>query len=177
MNPFSSGRFTSLLAITLSLVFVNTEAAAQRAASGSLSGVVVNEEGRPVDEATVILRRTDGSAPQSVSSDASGAFRLRDIAPGLYRVTARRIGFREATLPVLRVIAGQTAEVRVTLTASPTQLSTVEVRVTPTSIDASTTELARRIEIADVSLVPMGRDAASLVDLVPGAKKGFMQTP
>jgi hypothetical protein len=164
---------------TVALGFVasallSVPAGAQRSSSGSIAGTVIAENGAPVGDATLVISRSDGTQPQTTTSAANGSFRVGSLAPGLYRVTARRIGFREATLPFLRVVSGQTADVRVVLTTSPTQLSTVEVRVSPTSIDASTTELAQKISIADVALIPTGREASALVDLVPGAKKGFV---
>ena len=173
MKPVLSACLILAFTVPASALTVST-AAAQRSQTGSIAGVVVNEDGTAVGDATLVISRSDGTQPQNAVSAANGSFRVGSLEPGLYRVTARRLGFREARLPFLRVVAGQTADVRVTLTSSPTQLSTVEVRVSPTSIDASTTELAQRIEIADVALVPMGRDASSLVDLVPGAKKGFV---
>ena len=147
--------------------------AQQRQSFGDLAGIVSSEDGKPVTGATIQVVAGDGGR-QAASSDAQGAFRIRGLAPGLYRLSARRIGFHVAQLPSLRIVAGRTTEIRVSLTASPTQLSTVEVRVSPTSIDASSAELARRIQAADVKLVPMGRDAASLVELVPGASRGFI---
>lgn len=172
MTPTSSARRIPF--VIAALLILATAASAQQRETGAVAGIAVGEDGQPVAGATVVVARTDGTQPRTATSDARGAFNLPDLAPGLYRVSARRIGFREARLPVLRVIAGQTAEVRVTLAASPTQLSTVEVTASPTSIDAGTAEIARRIEIADVQLVPMGRDAASLVDLVPGSRRGFV---
>ncbi|HEX6575682.1 MAG TPA: carboxypeptidase regulatory-like domain-containing protein [Gemmatimonadaceae bacterium] len=160
--------------IVVALLFVSAPLQAQRVTTGDLAGVVVSETGKPVPETTLQISKNDGSAPQSATTDASGMFRLRGLEPGFYRINARRIGFREAQLQSLRIVAGQTTEVRVLLAASPTQLSTVEVRVTATSIDATTTEIARHLDVAEVSLVPMARDANSLVGLVPGAAKGFV---
>jgi hypothetical protein len=173
MNRVLSFRWIAALAVIVSLA-VPDRAGAQRATSGTITGVVVAENGSAISDATLVISRSDGTQPQTVTSGAGGSFRVASLTSGLYRITARRIGFREATLPFLRVVAGQAADVRVVLTTSPTQLSTVEVRVSPTSIDASTTELAQKITIADVALVPTGREATSLVDLVPGAKKGFV---
>ena len=59
-------------------------------------------------------------------------------------------------------------------TTSATQLSTVEVCVSPTEIDSRSTEIAQTIRIDDVKLVPMGRTATDLVALVPGATKDFV---
>ncbi|MGI9043478.1 MAG: TonB-dependent receptor [Gemmatimonadaceae bacterium] len=168
-----SARLALLFAIVGSFL-IKSEADAQRPQTGGVAGVVVGDTGAPVSDATVVVSRSGGSQPQTATTTSRGEFRIGSLEPGLYRVVARRIGFREARLPFLRVMAGSTSEVQVTLTASPTQLSTVEIRVTPTSINAETTEIARRIEVADVGMVPMGRDASSLVDLVPGSKRGFI---
>ena len=173
MNRVLSVRWIVALAVSATIA-IPSSAFAHRATTGSIAGTVVGENGAPVGDATLIISRSDGTQQQTATSEANGSFRVGSLEPGLYRVSARRIGFREATLPFLRVVPGQTADVRVVLTSSPTQLSTVEVRVSPTSIDASTTELTQKINVAEVTLVPMGREATSLVDLVPGAKQGFV---
>ncbi|HZJ00161.1 MAG TPA: carboxypeptidase regulatory-like domain-containing protein [Gemmatimonadaceae bacterium] len=165
---------TSVAAAVASVILFAPALRAQRSPTGELSGTVTADAGKGVGEATLQIARNDGSGAQTAVTDANGAFRIRALAPGLYHVTARRIGFHEAQRRSIRIIAGQTTEIHVTLTSSPTQLSTVEVRVSPTSIDASTSELARRIGVEDVGLVPAGRDANSLIELVPGATKGFV---
>ena len=126
---------------------------AQRSATGGLAGVVVTEAGAPVTAATVRVTRADGSDPRETATDSAGRFAIGSLPSGLYGVSARRIGYREAQLPSLRIVAGQTSTVRVMLTASPTQLST---------------------EVEGVKMLPMGREAADLVNLVPGARKGFV---
>ncbi|MEO8576469.1 MAG: TonB-dependent receptor [Gemmatimonadales bacterium] len=165
------------LSFALSFFFLSLapEAKAQqRSTTGGIAGVVATDDGKPVPEATVRLSRNDGTTPRDIVTAADGTFRFPGLAPGLYRLTARRIGFREAQLLSLRIVAGQTSEIKVQLTASPTQLSTVEVRVSPTAIDATTSELARRIDVANVALVPTARDANGLVELLPGASRGFV---
>jgi hypothetical protein len=175
MKPATSVRCAILATSLFAFTLVPAASSAQvRPATGTLAGRVAGEDGRALELATVEVRRTDNSPAKTAVSDATGQFRVADLAPGLYRVSVRRLGYREARLNLLRVIAGQTSDVTVTLTASPTLLSTVQVRVTPTSIDATTPELSRRIEVEDVKALPMGRDAASLVDLLPGARRGFI---
>ncbi|MDQ3244667.1 MAG: carboxypeptidase regulatory-like domain-containing protein [Gemmatimonadota bacterium] len=166
---------TALLSFTLAAsLFSSAVYAQQRGSTGAIAGVVVDDNDRPLSGAAIRVARSDGSASTDAVSNEAGVFAVPSLAPGLYRVTARRIGFREARLPFLRIVSGQTSAIRVSLSASATQLSTVTVPVTATSIDASTTGLARRITVDDVKLVPLARDAASLVDLVPGARKGFV---
>ncbi len=165
---FLSGAAVALLAIACPL------AAQQGAIAGSLSGTVTDESGKPVPEVTVRISRADGAVPREATSSITGEFLLRELPSGLYKVTARRIGYREAVRQSLRITAGQTADVRITLATSATQLSTVTVTVSPTSIDPTKSDIERRILIDDVKLVPLSRDAAGVVDLLPGARKGFL---
>lgn len=165
-------RSASAAALLLSLAFSGAEA--QQAPSGDLAGVVVRDGDTPVAGATLHIVRLDGANAADVTSDAAGRFVVRGVSPGLYRLTARRLGFREAQLTSFRIVPGQTANVRVTLTESATQLSTVEVRVGPTGIESRSTEIAQQIRVDDVKLVPLGRRATDLVALVPGATGDFV---
>ncbi|MEO5590224.1 MAG: TonB-dependent receptor, partial [Gemmatimonadaceae bacterium] len=162
---------TRLVPLIAMLTLATQLPSQESAATGSLAGTVTGEAGHPIAGASLQLLMSGGDGRDLVS-DARGAFRLSALQPGYYRVIARRIGYREAELPSLRIIANQTAVIRVVLSTSPTQLSTVTVTVSPVSIDATSAELRRRIDVADVKALPMGRDAASLIALVPGARKG-----
>jgi hypothetical protein len=163
----------SAFTVALLLTLVSTKAFGQQSSTGSVEGTVLTD-GKPVAGASVHVVRLDGDNPSDVLTDAAGHFIIRAVPPGLYRLTAKRLGFRVAQLPSFRVIAGQTADVRVALTASATQLSTVEVRESATDIDSRSTELAQHIRVDDVKLVPMGRNATDLVALVPGTTKSFV---
>lgn len=147
---------------------------AQARAAGGLTGTVATESGAAVTGAYVRISSTAGGAFREDTTDSQGAFTFSSVPQGMYRLSARKIGYREATLTSLRIITGQTATVRVVLTASATQLSTVTVRTSPVTIDATTPELSEKISLEDVKQVPLGRDAAALIDLVPGARRGFV---
>src|SRR5688500_16011409 len=100
-------RWTSLVVLTLAFIgALPTLAAQERPATGALAGVVVSEEGAALSAASIRLARTDGAESYTATSDADGRFRVASLVPGLYRVTARQIGFREAELPLLRIAAG-----------------------------------------------------------------------
>jgi hypothetical protein len=142
-----SSVYRCLAAAVVTVTFVASPLHAQRSQTGDLSGTVTADAGKAVADATLQIARNDGSGTLSATTDATGAFRIRGLSPGLYQLSARKIGFHEANLYSLRIVAGQITEVRVSLTASPTQLSTVEVRVSSTSIDASTSELNRTVRV------------------------------
>jgi hypothetical protein len=64
---------------------------------GLVSGVVVDDEGRPVAGASV-FNSGDAPLPVSATTDAEGRFRLEDLQVGTVYVFAQKAGYRFAGL-------------------------------------------------------------------------------
>jgi hypothetical protein len=140
-------------------------------AQSTITGTVLGTDSRPVDAVSITAIRSDRSVAREATTDARGVFRLAELLPGTYTVTARKVGYRSAELPGVRVTASQTVDVRVTLTQAPRQLSTIQVVTSPTSVDAGTPELTISLNRQFTELLPSARTASSLIALVPGARK------
>jgi len=153
------------------LVFLTMALAAPVLAQGAIAGTVVGVDGRPIESVSVHVERSDRTAAREVTTDATGAFRISGLGAGVYVVIVRRVGYRSAELPGIRVVDGQVRTLSVTLTQAPTQLSTIHVVMSPTSVNAATPEFATRLDQAFTALLPSARDASSLIALVPGARK------
>jgi hypothetical protein len=151
---------------------LGSTAVAQSPATSSIVGSVAAEDGRRLDGARVRAQRTDrrDTLSRETTTDDRGEFRLGGLPSGSYTVTARAIGYRAAELPSLRLATGQTTSLRVTLTAAAQQLSAIVVVTSGVAIDAGTTELPATIDRQAIALLPTGRDASSLIALVPGAR-------
>ncbi|MGH7680118.1 MAG: TonB-dependent receptor, partial [Gemmatimonadaceae bacterium] len=137
----------------------------------AITGTVIGNDGRPVDAVSVTAVRADRSIAREASTDSSGTFRLAPLTPGTYSVSARKVGYRSAELPGVRVALDQTLNVSVTMTQAPRQLSTIQIVTSPTSIDATSPALVMRLEREYTALLPSARTASSLIALVPGARK------
>ena len=140
-------------------------------AQSAITGTVIGNDNRPVDAVAVSAVRADRTIAREATTDALGTFRLGSLSSGIYTVTARKVGYRSAEQSAIRVPAGQTINVVVTLTQAPRQLSTIQVVTSPTSVDAATPELSLRLDRQFTELLPSGRTASSLIALVPGARK------
>jgi iron complex outermembrane recepter protein len=92
-------RFSPLALILVPLLVAGSAGAQSPAGtSGIISGIVQGAQGAPVPFASIALRRTADTVLAGVTTtDTTGAFRVRGVAPGSYRVEVRRIGFRMAT--------------------------------------------------------------------------------
>ncbi len=85
---------------------------------GTVRGVVVNSVGVPVVGATVVVRESGhawGLSFLETSTDTSGAFELQGVGPGRPQVLATHPHYAEGCADVDVGLAGQPAEVRLTL--------------------------------------------------------------
>ena len=55
-------------------------------------------DGCPLADATVRVVRSDGALAREAVTIGDGSFRVDSLTPGLYTVTARRVGYRNAEL-------------------------------------------------------------------------------
>ncbi len=170
-----SQRARGFLGVLLALVFLPLATiGAQARATGTLSGIVVDSASAPVQVAIVEVRSPSLANPSIHSTDETGRFVFDALAPGVYDLTVRRVGFQSATLNALRVAAGRITEVRVVLAQSPTQLSTISVLASAIAVDVTTPAQVERLERQSIRMLATGRDVTSLVGLVPGSRAGVV---
>ena len=115
---------TGTLALAALLLGVPLVTHAQSAPTGSLTGrIVAAASGQPVVDAVVAL---DGTARQA-RSNSFGRFLLDSLAPGIYTVRARAIGYAPSVRTDVVVSSGRPGELRVTLQERLVELEELEV--------------------------------------------------
>lgn len=103
---------------------------AQQGATGSFTGLVRDEIGRPVREALVVLDAE--TTPLRARTTVDGRFRIDRVPVGGHDLQVVRIGFRPHRARISMTEAG--LEITVTLNVAPMLLDTIAVRVTRTGI-------------------------------------------
>ncbi len=135
-------------------------------AGGSVRGVVVDAEGRPVERAAIFFRAEDGRLDASVTDTLSGpdgSFTRDGLSPGRYRVQAKALGYGVGG-DSAAVIEGRTSSVRIVLPSG----ASLRVAV----IDADGRPVAgARIEVRDAA-GEMVSDLVGPSDLVSGFRMG-----
>ncbi|MGE3277683.1 MAG: TonB family protein [Vicinamibacterales bacterium] len=103
-------------ALTAGVVFVLSFAVAGLGAQSfaTISGLVADESGGFVSDATLTLTNTTTGAKHEVQSDATGRFEFVGVPAGDYRLETKRVGFSTAA-DTMTVSAGQTLRRSVTL--------------------------------------------------------------
>jgi hypothetical protein len=94
------------------------------ATTGAISGLVLDDEVRPISGATVVLVETQAET----QTDDQGRFTFNNLPPGTVRILASRLGYDGGGIKV-QVIAGEVVEAKIVL--KPMVLNEPYVRVAP----------------------------------------------
>ena len=93
-------------------------AAPVRAQSGVIKGTVLDPDGKRVNAAAVVARPASG-APTTAVTGTDGAFVLSDLPIGIYDIEVTATGFALGRKQAIRLAAGATLDVSITLTLAP----------------------------------------------------------
>ena len=158
-------RHALLAVVSFLTLLVTRDAAAQAAATGTITGTVVARDGgTPVPSATVVIEGTS----QSAVTNGLGRFRLEGIKPGAVTLKATAPGFLELRIPDVQVRVPESALV-VELVATPNILERVQVTATKTELSIG--DVAAQTDIVDRSTIDDRNDLTLVkaVEHVPGA--------
>ena len=132
-----------LIAAAAAVMLMPAPAAAQTL-YGSLTGAVVDQQKAAMPGVTVTAINTGTGLSTEAVTDATGNYTIRNLAPGIYDVTAVLQGFRELRQRGLNITAGNI--VRADLTLQLGQLSeTVNVVAESTLLQTEKADLNTEI--------------------------------
>jgi hypothetical protein len=107
---------------------------ATSARPAALLGVVQDQNGRPVNGVVVSAQYRTTNKTYSAVSNAEGIFRLRDLPPGNYEITATGAGYGPRPPVAVTLSAGQAREVNIKLelvAPAPLPLPEIPTRTLP----------------------------------------------
>src|SRR6202790_2690634 len=161
----SSGRAFLFL---VCLIFLVVPAQAQ-VSSGSLLGDVRDEKGASVGGAAVQATNNATGFARTAATNAFGSYRIDDLLPGAYTVTAQHDGFQSVTVSPFFVEIEQKARLDFDLRlGSAHDTVTVTARTSPLHTDEPSEGYQLGSDFIE-SLPLLGRNIITLVTLGPGA--------
>ena len=159
---------TLTVILTIAIAFTMPSALSAQAYFGTVSGELTDASGAVVQDAKVVLTDQQKGFTFNTTSDSSGRYLFRSIAPGIYAVSAEAKGFQRAKSAGFKVDINQNATTNLTLKiagASQTIQVTGEAQAIQTQ-DAETGQVVNRRFINDLPLID--REVIELVNLAPG---------
>ena len=137
---------------------------------GALVGSVVDQIGQPIPHAVVRVEDALHDLSRSVASDGAGFFRVGDLPPASYAVTAIADGFKTVTRGDVPVTVDSTTHVDIRMPlASLTEAVTVTAKVW--SLQTMSGDLGTVLDRARIQSLPLNRrDFLQLSLLTPGVE-------
>ena len=152
------------------IAFLSITASAQTANTGSITGVVKDQNGAAIPGATVTVTNIGTNASRTVQASSEGVYEIPQLVPGTYKLEIDAPNFAKfiqeqvvvnvlSRVTIDAVVRPAGAEASVTVTAENTPL-----------IETTKTEVSGVIDQRQMQDLPVnGRSFASLAVLIPGA--------
>ena len=143
-------------------------AAAQSAATGTITGALTDQSGAAVPDASVVVKNIETGVERPTATNMAGIYIAPFLQPGTYEVTASKSGFAKMVRKDLPLQVGQTMTIDFQLPVQSTQ-ETVTVNSEAPVLDAEKTEQSQVVDQTLVTNLPIvGRRWDNFVLLTPG---------
>src|SRR3984957_15465927 len=140
---------------------------------GALRGKVQDSSGARITGAGIAVSNSEKSLTRTVQSDAQGEFRVEDLPPGAYHLTASASGFAAARANVV-VAVSSVRETTITLRPEPVSEKILvggEASVTTAALETESAVHQAVIYRQDLEAIPLaGRSFANIAYLAPGTE-------
>jgi outer membrane receptor protein involved in Fe transport len=140
-----------------------------QASSGSLIGDVTDDSAKQLPNISIVVQHGATGFSRSTATDAHGGYRIEDLLPGEYTVTAQHSGFRKVTVSSILVEVDRKTRLDFTMRAGPESDAVV---VTGNSSPLQTDDASEGYQLGSgvVGALPLSsRNIIELVTLGPGA--------
>src|SRR5467141_2271456 len=143
-------------------------ALAQSTTNGAIGGSVQDAQGLTVSTATVKIINKGTNQETTAVLDDRGEFRVTNLQPGVYFVTAEASSFSTLRLENIVVEVGRVTEVELKLVVGSTS-STVDVTAEAPLVNTSQADFATSVDEKSISELPInGRRWSTFALLTPG---------
>ncbi len=169
MNQFSPRRSLFLM-FSLLLTFISLGAVAlgQATSTGTVVGVVADQQGAVIPNATITLTDLSTNIVRTTTSNSDGQYVLTNVDPSTYSITASMSGFSVAKIATQAVSVGTqtTANFKLAIGGATT---TIEVQSTGSDLQTLNATIGSTVTSVAIDALPtLGHDISSFATLQPG---------
>jgi len=159
-----------LLAAALCFSFSELVWAQAQATTGQIAGVVIDQTGAAIANATITAENLQTGFKQTTTSKANGEYVLVQLPVGSYKLTAEATNFAPTTVENATVIVGRTLNINLTLGVAAVTGEVVEVTASGVSIQTTRSEADAIQNSTAIQNLPInGRRFQDFVTLAPNA--------
>ncbi|CUS90226.1 TonB-dependent receptor, partial [Candidatus Kryptonium thompsonii] len=164
--------FKIALISLLSLILLTSLTLAQGsgAYTASVTGKIVDNEGKPIPDVEVIAKNVETGYTRGAITTAGGNFKIFLVPPRTYEINALHIAYGKQT-KVVELGVGERVTVNFTLVSKELQVGEVVVTAEALDYEVKKAELSVPLRPQQISALPVNtRNFLELTSLVPGMK-------
>jgi hypothetical protein len=155
-----------LLSLAVLVCVSMAPARAQR--YGEVFGRIVDSSQGGVSDASIMIVDEDTGFRRTVQSEASGAYAIGSLAPGSYKITIRKEGFRPVMKFGVKISSGEAAREDFQLPLGSMEESVTVVGTAP-ALERPDASAGGQFDLDEVGQLPLnGRGVITLLELIPG---------
>lgn len=157
--------------LILILIIAISSFAYSQKLTGTIKGLVEDNEGTPLPGVSVTATSPSLQGSQSFITTDKGVFRFPSLPPGIYEIRAEIEGFQIVKRPNVIVSVGKSIDITIVMELS---LITEEVIVTAPSpmIDTKSSKIAVNYVPDLIRNLPIDRNLSAIINLAPGVVGG-----
>ena len=154
--------------------FLFTSSLIPQEITGSLTGFVVDTTGTPLSSVNISVQGESLQGLKGTATNDKGNFTVYKLPPGSYLVRVSSVGFRDLNIQDVQIRLGQTTNLgQLMLDQMRIDLPEVTVSERKQIIDPVSTTYGGNIRSADFDKLPVDRNSANLVTLMPQANSSY----
>jgi hypothetical protein len=142
---------------------------------GGLTGIVTDTSKAPVPGATVTVTNVQTGAVRTTVSGPDGTYRIPDLDPGRYNVTAELQGFQKFAAENVIVLLGRTFSVNVELKPGAFTETVSVTGEAEKQIDLTSVTLAHNVTAEEFDRLPKARSFQAIALTAPGVNSGEIE--
>jgi hypothetical protein len=144
---------------------------AAQATTITLEGIITAEDGSIPEGAQLEVRsRETAIARDAVVSPDGGSYRILGLAPGIYDIQVRAIGYRQQRLEGVRLVLGQRAAFDFKLKAGPVELEPIVVTA-ERKFEVDRTDVSTAVLQDEIQKLPLNsRNVLNIAAVAPGIR-------
>ena len=133
------------------------------------TGTVVDQTGAAIANAKVTATNPATDLNLTATTNSSGNYTVREVPPGIYKITVEAAGFKTVTNTGVTANAGTIAHVDFKLQIGKTS-EVVEVTAEAAAVNTEDSKLAITVGATQIANLPLnGRNVYDLMQMAPGA--------
>src|SRR5580658_4035519 len=137
--------------------------------NSQFTGTVLDPTGAAIATAKVTVTNSATDLHLSATSNSSGNYTIREVPPGVYKITVEAAGFKTVSNNAVTANAGTIAHVDFKLQIGKAS-EVVEVTGEATAINSEDSKLSSTVTATQIQNLPLnGRNVYDLIQMVPGA--------